>query len=178
MPTDKKRELVAEIRKLLEGSTVAISADYTGMSVPAMTGLRRALRESNVEFHVVKNRLTYLAADQAGKPLVKGIVEGPTGIAFGFDDPVAPAKAMLEYIRANRSPLKIRGAVVGDRQLTPEEVSALALLPSRDELIARLMAQLQSPITRLAGALNAPLAGLVTVLHRASESASETPAEA
>ncbi len=178
MPTDKKRELVAEIRKLLEGSTVAISADYTGMSVPAMTGLRRALRETNVEFHVVKNRLTYLAADQAGKPLVKGIVEGPTGIAFGFDDPVAPAKAMLEYIRANRSPLKIRGAVVGDRQLTPEEVSALALLPSRDELIARLMAQLQSPITRLASALNAPLAGLVTVLHRASESASETPAEA
>ena len=178
MPTDKKRELVAEIRRLLEGSTVAISADYTGMSVPAMTGLRRALRETNVEFHVVKNRLTYLAADQAGKPLVKGIVEGPTGIAFGFDDPVAPAKAMLEYIRANRSPLKIRGAVVGDRQLTPEEVSALALLPSRDELIARLMAQLQSPITRLAGALNAPLAGLVTVLHRASESASETPAEA
>jgi large subunit ribosomal protein L10 len=178
LPTDKKRELVAEIRRLLEGSTVAISADYTGMSVPAMTGLRRALRESNVEFHVVKNRLTYLAADQAGKPLVKGIVEGPTGIAFGFDDPVAPAKAMVEYIRANRSPLKIRGAVVGDRQLTPEEVSALALLPSRDELIARLMAQLQSPITRLAGALNAPLAGLVTVLHRASESASETPAEA
>jgi large subunit ribosomal protein L10 len=178
LPTDKKRELVAEIRKLLEGSTVAISADYTGMGVTDMTALRRALRETNVEFRVVKNRLTYLAADQAGKPLVKEIVEGPTGIAFGFDDPVAPAKAMVEYIRVSRSPLKIRGAVVGDRQLTPEEVSALALLPSRDELIARLMAQLQSPITRLAGALNAPLAGLVTVLHRASESGSEAPAEA
>ena len=178
MPTDKKREQVAEIRKLLEGSTVAISADYTGLPVSAMTDLRRALREANVEFHVVKNRLTYLAAEQAGKPQVREIVQGPTGIAFGFDDPVAPAKAMVEYIRANRSPMKIRGAVLGDRALTPEEVSALAVLPSREELIARLMAQLQSPITRLASALNAPLAGLVTVLHQASESGPEAPAEA
>ena len=178
MPTEKKREMVAEIRKLLEGSTVAISADYTGLGVTDMTALRRALREQDVEFHVVKNRLTYLAADQAGKPLVKGIVEGPTGIAFGFDDPVVPAKVLVEYIRVNRSSLKIRGAVLGDRQLTPAEVSALAVLPSREELIARLMAQLQSPITRLAGALNAPIAGLVNVLNQVSESMSETPAEA
>ena len=178
MPTEKKRETVAEIRRLLEGSTVAISADYTGMAVTDMTALRRALREQGVEFHVVKNRLTYLAAEQAGRPQVKEIVAGPTGIAFGFDDPVAPAKVMVDYIRASRSPLKIRGAVLGDRRLTPEEVSALAVLPSREELIARLMAQLQSPITRLASALNAPLAGLVTVLHQASEQSSEAPAEA
>jgi large subunit ribosomal protein L10 len=178
LPTEKKQQSVAEIRRLLEGSTVTISADYTGMSVSAMTELRRVLRDAGVEFHVVKNRLTYLAADEASKPLVKEIVQGPTGMAFGFDDPVAPAKALVDYIRANRSPLTIKGAVLGDRQLNPEEVSALAVLPSKEELIARLAAQIQAPIARLANVLNAPLSGLVTVLQRASEAPSETPAEA
>ena len=176
MPTQKKEQAVAEIRRLIESATVTISADYTGMSVSAMTDLRRVLRETEVEFHVVKNRLAYLAADEAGKPLLKEILEGPTGIAFGFDDPVAPAKALVDFISATRSPLKIKGAVLDDRRLTAEEVSALAVLPSKEELIARLMAQLQSPITRLASVLNAPLTGLVTVLHRASETGTETPA--
>jgi len=176
LPTQKKEQAVAEIRRLIESSTVTISADYTGMSVSAITDLRRVLREAEVEFHVVKNRLAYLAADEAGKPLLKEIVEGPTGIAFGFGDPVAPAKALVDFISTTRSPLKIKGAVLDDRRLTAEEVSALAVLPSKEELIARLMAQLQSPITRLASVLNAPLTGLVTVLHRASETGTETPA--
>lgn len=174
MPTQKKEQIVAEIKRLVEGSTVTITADYTGMSVSAMTDLRRALREADVEFHVVKNRLAHIAADEASKPLMKEIVQGPTGMAFGFNDPVQPAKAIVDYINNTKAPLKITGGLLGERQLSAQEVASLAALPSRDELVARLMAQLQSPIARLAMILNAPLTGLVTVLNRASENRPET----
>jgi large subunit ribosomal protein L10 len=110
LPTERKVRSVEELSRLIEGSTILISADYTGMSVDAMTAMRSALRQRDVEFHVVKNNLTYLAADAAGRPLVKEIVHGPSGIAFGRgDDPVEPAKALTEFIRSSRSPLTIRG---------------------------------------------------------------------
>ena len=169
MPTERKVREVEELGKLIAESTIAISADFSGMGVSAMTELRSALRQRGVRFRVVKNRLTYLAAEAAGRPLVKDIVQGPTGIAFGFDDPVAPAKALSEFITSNRSVLKIKGAILGDRTLSAEEVGELAALPSRDELIARLLGQLQGPIASLTYVLNAPLGALARVLQRAAE---------
>jgi large subunit ribosomal protein L10 len=143
------------------------------MSVTAMTDLRHALRDKGVTFRVVKNRLTYLAADAAGKPQVREIVNGPTGLAVGFDDPSVPAKALNDFIVASRSPLTIKGGLMGDQALTAEEVGRLATLPSKDELIARLLGQLQAPITNLAYVLNAPIAGLARVLQRVAEAKSD-----
>lgn len=170
MPTEQKISIVQDLSKLIEGSTIVISTDYTNMSVGEMTDMRRALRERDVEFRVVKNSLLYLAAEAAGKPLVKDIVEGPTGIAFGYADPVEPAKALNDFVRDTKVPLKIRGGVLGDRSLSAEEIATLATLPSKDELIARLLGQLQSPILGLAYVLNAPIASLARVLQRRSES--------
>ena len=170
MPTEQKISIVQDLSKLIEGSTIVISTDYTNMSVGEMTDMRRALRERDVEFRVVKNSLLYLAAEAAGKPLVKDIVEGPTGIAFGYADPVEPAKALNDFVRATRVSLKIRGGVMGDRSLSAEEIATLATLPSKDELIAQLLGQLQSPILGLAYVLNAPIASLARVLQRRSES--------
>ena len=169
MPTERKVKAVEGLRRLIEGCTVAVSADYTGMGVGAMTELRRALRQRGVEFHVVKNNLTYLAADAAGRPLVKDIVQGPTGIAFGFADPVEPARALTEFVKSTRSPLQIRGGVLGDRVLTAQEVGDLALLPAKEELVARLMAHLQSPVAGLTYVLNAPVSALARVLQRRIE---------
>lgn len=181
MPTDRKSETVEQLRNLFEGCTIAISADYSGMTVGAMTELRRSLRDSGVEFHVVKNRLVYLAADAAGRPAVKEIVKGPTGLALGFGDPVEPARALTEFLRNTRYPLEVRGGVLGDRVLTAQEVSSLALLPSKDQLIAQLLGLMQGPITGLARVLNAPLSALVTVLQRhmeASEDEEQSSSEA
>ena len=139
------------------------------MSVGAMTDMRRALRDKDVEFRVVKNSLVYLAAEAAGKPLVRDIVEGPTGIAFGYTDPVEPAKALSDFVSSTRSPLKIRGGVMGDRALTAEEVATLASLPSKDELISILLGRLQGPISGLAYVLNAPIASLARVMQRRAE---------
>ena len=173
MPAERKIQEVERLKALFESSNTLIFADFTGMNVGAMTELRRALRERDVEFRVVKNRLTYLAAEAAGKPLIKDIVRGPTGIAFGYDDPVGPAKALTEFVRATRSPLKVTGGLLGERTLSPAEIAEIALLPGMEELIARLLGQLQGPITGLALVLNGPIASLARVLQRRLEGMAE-----
>ncbi len=171
MPTEAKRAQVESIRELLESSTAVVSTDYTGLSVESMTDLRRVLRGNGVGFRVVKNTLTHLAADAAGKPGMKEIVEGPTGIAFSTGDPVAPAKALREFIRSSRSQMTIRGGLLGEQVLSAAEVDTLADVPSKDELIARLMGQLMAPVTSLAYVLDAPVASLARVLQRRVETA-------
>ena len=173
LPTEAKRAQVESIRELLESSTAVVSTDYTGLSVQSMTDLRRSLRGNDVGFRVVKNTLTHLAADAAGKPGMKEIVEGPTGIAFSFDDPVAPAKAIREFVRSTRSPMTIRGGLLGEQVLTADEVDKLADVPSKEELVARLMGQLLAPITGLAYVLDAPVASLARVLQRRIETADQ-----
>ena len=165
MPTQQKIAQVEEIKGWIEGSTIAISTDYTGMSVTAMTELRKALRESGVRYHIVKNTLAHLAAEASGKPAIKEIIEGPTGLAFGYEDPTEPAKALADFIRTSRLSLKIRGGVMEDRKLTDKEVNALATMPSRDQLIAQLLGQMQGPISGLVYVLNGPVAGLARVLQ-------------
>ena len=173
MPTERKIQAVDELRGWMEQCTIAISADFSGLHVGEMTALRRALRDKGVQFRVVKNRLARLAAEAAGRPAMKGIVEGPTGLVFGYGEPTEPARALSEYIRAARSPLTIRGGVMGDRMLTAQEVNTLATLPSKEELIARLAGQLQGPVAGLARVLNGPIAGLARVLQRHVEAAAQ-----
>jgi large subunit ribosomal protein L10 len=173
MPTQKKVDSVKRLKDLFERCTVAVATDPSGMGVGMMTDLRRALREADVEYRVVKNRLAYLAADAAEKPALKEVIRGPTGIAFGYNDPTDPARALAKYIRDNRSPLKIRGAVLGDRTLGSDEVDWLAQLPSREVLIARLLGQMNGPIAGLARVLGAPVTGLATVLQRRVEALQE-----
>ena len=164
---------VEEMRRWMETCTVAVSADYTGLGVGSMTGLRRTLREKDIQFRVVKNTLAHLAADAANRPAFKQIVEGPTGIAFGYGEPTEPAKILADFIRATRSPLTIRGGILGDRALSAEQVNTLALLPSKEELIARLMGQLNAPASGLVNVLNAPIAGLARVIQRHVENAEQ-----
>ena len=165
MPTPKKVEQVAQIKDLIETATIAISANNDGMSVQDMTDLRRALREQDVRFRGVKNNLAYIAADEANKPHIKDVITGPTGIAFGFDDPTIAAKALTQFITSNRAPMTIIGGILGDDSLTPEQVNRLATLPSKDQMIATLLGQLQAPIRNLAYVLNATQTGLVTALQ-------------
>ena len=166
MPTDRKLKEVEELRELLEKSSAIVTADHSGVKVGQLTDLRRALREQGVKFRIVKNRLTKLAAEAAGMPAVMEVVQGPTAMAIGFDDPVAPAKALTEFMNRSRVVLKIRGGLLGDRALTTAEVMELAALPSKDQLLAKLFGQMNAPITGLAMVLNGPVAALTRVLQR------------
>ncbi len=178
MPTQQNLNKVDAIRDWINRCTIAIATDYTGLSVADMTSLRKALRDSGIEYRVIKNTLAFLAADGSTKPNVKQIVEGPTALAFGYEDPLAVAKVLTDFVRVNRSALKVRGGVMGERVLTTQDVAALAALPSKEELLARLLGQLNAPMTGLVCVLSAPLAGLARVLQRHVESMSQAEASA
>lgn len=165
MPTEKKVKAVEDFRQWLEGATIVISTNYSGMAVDDMTKLRRALRAKDVRYKVVKNTLAYLAADQSGQAAIKEIVLGPSAVAFGYGEPTEPAKALSDFIRENRSVLSITGAVMDGRVLTPAQVEQLASLPTKDQLISLLLGQLQGPVARLANVLNGPISGLARVLQ-------------
>ena len=166
MPTERKLKEVEELRELLEKSSAIVIADHTGVKVGQMTELRRTLREQGVKFRIVKNRLTERAAEAAGMPAVMEVVQGPTAMAIGFEDPVAPAKALIEFINRSRIAMKIRGGLLGDRALSTAEVMELSALPSKDQLVAELLGQMNAPITGLAMVLNGPVAALTRVLQR------------
>jgi large subunit ribosomal protein L10 len=177
---------VDELRELLKQSSAIVTADHSGVKVGQMTELRRSLREQGVKFRIVKNRLTKLAAEEAGRPAVMEVVEGPTAMAIGFEDPVLPAKALTDFINRSRVALKIRGGLLGDRALTTAEVMELSALPNKEQLVAKLLGQMNAPISGLAMVLNGPVAALTRVLQRhvdaqAAEGGakqSEAPAEA
>ena len=165
MPTTEKEQAVDLLAEKFDQSTIVITTDYTGLPVGDMTALRRSLREAGVEYRVIKNTLAYLAADKAGKPAIKDVIEGPTGVAFGYGEPAEPAKALSAFIRSARSALKIRGAELDGRALAPEEVERLAALPNRNELIAQLLMRMNGPIAGLVNVLNGPIVGLARVLQ-------------
>ncbi|HEX6031710.1 MAG TPA: 50S ribosomal protein L10 [Tepidiformaceae bacterium] len=164
MPTPRKVEMLAEIKDRMERASIAISADYRGLSVAQITELRRALRPADVEVKVVKNTLASMAAEQAGRPEMAQLLQGPTALAIGFGDPIAPVKALTEHLRAKRLQITIHGGWLEGKVLSQREVESLATMPSREQLIADVVGKLQSPLYNLAGLLQASMrnfAGLV-----------------
>ena len=169
MPTDAKRENVADLAGRIKRSTIAIATDFSGLGVNQLTELRRRLREQGVEYRVVKNRLAALAATEAGVDNFHELLEGVTGIVFGYAEPEAAAKAVDQYVKQTRSSLRIRNGIMGGELLTAAQVNAIAVLPSRQELLARLMAQLNAPAAGLVRVLSGPIRGLAIVLQRHAE---------
>ena len=170
MPTEAKRRVVAELTEQIGHATLSISTNLTGLRVGEMTALRRHLRERSVEYRVVKNRLARLAAKAAGaEEEFTQLLEGSTGIVFGYAAPAAAARALDEYVRATRSSLVVRNGLMEGRLITAAQVSALASLPPKNELVATLLGNLQAPISRLVNVLSGPLRGLATVLERRAE---------
>jgi large subunit ribosomal protein L10 len=172
MLREKKVQIVSNLADDLSRSIIIIATNYQGLLAKQMAELRNALAKAGVEYHVVKNTLVYRAADQAGKPQLRDIIEGPVALAFGYDDIVNTAKALNQYIKSEALSLQIRGGLLGDRILLPEEVVSLANLPTREVLISKLIGQLQAPIGTLHNILNLPLQGLLNVLQNRAQTIS------
>ena len=149
MPTEKKIQEVQELKDKLTRSSVVIGADYRGLSVGEATALRRAVREAGLQMQVVKNTLFLRAAEAAGLPDAGELAEGPTAIIFGFDDPVAPIKTVVEYQRQARNAFAPRKAFLDGSIVPGNRLSDIASLPPKEELIAQIAGALQSPITNL-----------------------------
>ena len=178
MPTQQKIDRVQDIKDRLERSSITVTTNYSGISVNQMVALRRAMKAGGVDFTIVKNTLLALAADEAKKPQLKEIVQGPTAIAIGYEDPASAAKAVADFVRTGGSTLAIIGAVMGDgAPMTPDEVNRLASLPPRPILLAMLLGQMQAPIARLLSVMNSPLQGFGNVLQaRVRQLEEEAPA--
>jgi len=173
MLREKKVQIVSNLADDLSRSTIIIATNYQGLLAKQMAELRNALAKAGVEYHVVKNTLVYRAADQADKPQLRDIIEGPVALAFGYDDIVNTAKALNQYIKSAALSLQIRGGLLGDRILLPEEVVSLANLPPREVLISKLIGQLQAPVGTLHNILSFPLQGLLNVLQNRAQAISK-----
>ena len=169
MPTPKKQMQVDEIKDILGGCTIAVATGYQGMSAAAMTGLRARLREQGISYRVIKNTLTLRAASELGNEGIADILRGPTALAFGYGDVTEVAKGINGYIISNRVPIVINGGVMDGGIITAGQVTSLAMLPPRDELVSLLLGRMQAPITGLVNVLTGPLRALAIVLQRRVE---------
>ena len=165
MPTEKKAQIVAEIKGIFAKSNIAIFTQYQGLPTMELNVLRRKLQASNSEYQVVKNTLFRLAAKGLDKGNLVADVSGPTAVVFGFGDISAPARVLTEFIRDSKSTMTIKGGFLGDRSLTAAEVSTLATLPPREVLLARVLGRMKSPVAGLLGSLTAPMRGIAGVLQ-------------
>jgi large subunit ribosomal protein L10 len=174
MPTEAKREMVAELTQLFSGSQATIVTDYRGLTVAEIGAVRRNLREQGVTYRVVKNRLARIAAQEAGSAELAELLEGPSAIAVGPGDEAALAKALLDAVRPYRV-VEIRGAMLGGRRVDAAGVTRLASLPSREVLLAQLAGAMASPLSSLAGLLAAPLRNLAGGLQQVADRKQASP---
>ena len=165
MSREKKAEIIDGLQEVFSKCNIGILTDYRGLSAGEMNGLRRKLRESDIDYKVVKNSLARFAAERAGGDELASLFEGPVAIAFGYSDMTESAKALADYIRTSKSTLSIRGGFLSDRLLTSSDVAILATLPSRDILLSKVLAGMQSPIVNLVSVLASPIRGFVGVLQ-------------
>lgn len=168
MPTRQKAKTIDEIGVQLERAKLVIVTDYRGLKVADLQTLRGNLRSSGGEFHVAKNTLTKIAAGNVGLAGLDDFLEGPTGLVFAFEDPVQTAKAVSDFARTSRI-MSVKGGVMDNRTVSAADVEAIATLPSREELQAKLLGMLISPMTRTLGVLTGPSRSLVYLLNARAE---------
>ena len=158
MPSEKilnaKKEVVATLVERLQGAQAGVLADYRGLTVAQDTELRKQLREAGVEYTIVKNTLTRLAANEVGLSDLDSILHGPTALATSTTDVVAPAKVLVEFAKKNEQ-LEIKAGFVDGKVIDANEVKVYASIPSKEVLIAKMLGSLQAPIGSLVRTLDA-----------------------
>jgi large subunit ribosomal protein L10 len=164
MPTPEKAATIAELSDRLAKSALIIVTDYRGLKVADLQALRGNLRPTGAEFRVSKNTLTRIAAQNAGVNGLDPLLEGPSALVFAYTDPVQSAKAISDFVRSSRI-LAIKGGVMGERAVSAAEVEAIATLPSREELIAKLLGMLLSPLSRAMSVLTGPSRSIVYLMN-------------
>jgi large subunit ribosomal protein L10 len=153
-PRPEKVAVVDEVREKLTQADAALLTEYRGLTVKQLADLRRQLRPSGAEYKVYKNTLVRFAAREVVEDRLDQLLTGPTAIAFVRGDAAAVAKTLRDYARTNQA-LVLKGGLLGDKVVGARDLEALADLPPRDQLLARLAGAFQAPLTKLAGLLQA-----------------------
>lgn len=163
MNRNSKEQVVSELAAKLATAKATFLADYRGLTVEQVNSLRGQLRNAGAEYQVVKNTLLRLAARDTGAACLDPMLAGPTAIAIASTDPVAPAKVLSDFAKANAK-FSLKGGALDGKPLSIADVNALADLPSREVLLAKLLGTINAPTTNFVGVLAAVPRSLVQVL--------------
>lgn len=163
MDRKTKEQVAAELHKKLKTAKLTVLAGYSGMDVEKMTALRNSLRKTDTELRVIKNTLFRIASKDTSVSILDKHLKGPLVMALNCGDVVEPSKILVEFAKKNAE-LEIRLGVLDGKLLTKDQISALAELPSREVLIAKLLSVMVGAQTSLVSVLNAVPRGLVNVL--------------
>ena len=169
----EKAAAVAEIAAAFRGATAAVLTEYRGLTVKQISDLRVALG-ADTTYAVVKNTLTKIAAADAGVTGIDALLEGPTAVAFIQGEPVQAAKALRDFAKAHPV-LIVKGGVMDGKALTPEEITKLASLESREVLLAKMAGALLASLSNAASLFNAPLAQAARVIGALQAKAEADP---
>jgi large subunit ribosomal protein L10 len=164
----EKEEVIKELTEKFQRAQTAIVAEFSKLDVETVTKLRRKFRESKVEYKVIKNTLARRAAKGTSLEVISDDFTGPVALAISYDDVIAPAKILTEFIK-DLETIKIRSGVVQGRKVDVAGVKALAKMPGLTELRGQLLGMLTQPAAQLVRMLNAPGSQLARVLQAHSE---------
>ena len=160
----KKEQLVAQYVDMLSRSQAAILTNYQGLTVAEMTKLRQKVRDAGGSYHVIKNTLAQLALKQLGLPVPEGLMEGPTAVGFCYEEAPPVAKVLVDCAKEFKT-FAIKGGLLGGRILNADEIEALAELPSREILLARVLGTIQAPAGRVAGVVAESIRQILRLLQ-------------
>ena len=154
-----KSEKISQIREKIEKAKVAIVTDYKGLSVEEITKLRRLIQKEDGDYMVTKNTLAKLAVKGTDYEVLTDAFTGPVAIAFGFEDQVAPAKALSKFIKESKKG-EILAAAMDGQLLSASDAKALANIPSKQEIYAKMLGCINSPASGIANSVNAVMSSL------------------
>ena len=164
MNKENKKQIVAELKDKLQQATAVFLADFRGMNVEKATNLRNELRKADVEYKVVKNTLLELASQDTDKSGLSQHFTGPTAIALTYTDPVSAAKVLSKFAKEQQQTFKLKAGVLSGKVISVPEIQALADLPSREVLLAKMLGSMNAPVTNFVGVLAAVPGSFVRVL--------------
>ncbi|OYW70562.1 MAG: 50S ribosomal protein L10 [Aerococcus viridans] len=150
----RKQQEVNEIVEKMNAANSIVVVDYLGLSVAQVTELRKQLREAGVEFKVIKNTIMRRALDSQDLEYHEEVFQGPTAVAFGMEDAVAPAKILSDFAKTADA-LELKGGVIEGKVLSKDEIKKIAQLPNREGLLSMLLSVLQAPVRNVAYAVKA-----------------------
>jgi large subunit ribosomal protein L10 len=162
---ENKQQVVTELHEKLARAKAVFLADFRGMNVEKATGLRDELRKANVEYKVVKNTLLDIASRETDKESLSSHYVGPTAIALSYDDPVSAAKVLSRFAKESQAIFKLKAGVLSGKLISVSDIQALADLPSREVLLAKLLGSMNAPATNFVGVLAAVPGSFVRVLN-------------
>lgn len=172
MPSEKilaqKKQLVSGLVEEIKNSSSGVLVDYKGITVADDTKLRTDLRKAGVHYAVIKNTLIRFAIKEADLEELDGVLNGTTALAISGEDMIAPAKILSKFAETHKN-FTIKGGYVDGKALSVEEVTALAKLPSKEVLIAKVLGGFNAPIAGFANVLNGTMRGLVCALNAIAE---------